>query len=140
MIIGFTQGTYDLFHIGHLNIFKNAKQYCDYLIVAVNTDELVGEYKNRTPVIPFEERIEIIQAIKYVDKAIPQTSLEKLQIVLDNNVNIVFIGSDWQNNERWKRHGEEFKEHGIELKFLPHTAHTSSTIIKRALAEIEEVG
>ena len=92
--IGYTAGTYDLFHIGHLNILKNEKKYCDYLIVAVSTDELVLDYKHHLPTIPFEERCEIVAAIKYVDKVIAQENMDKITPALENNINVMFVGSD----------------------------------------------
>ena len=75
--VGYTTGVYDMFHIGHLNLLKRAKEQCEYLIVGVSTDELVQEYKHKMPIIPFEERKEIVGAIKYVDKVITQTTMDK---------------------------------------------------------------
>ncbi len=80
MILGYTAGVYDLFHIGHLNILKNAKSLCDKLIVGVSTDELVKDYKNKTPIIPFHERLEIIRSIKFVDGVMPQDTMNKVEI------------------------------------------------------------
>ena len=97
------------------------------MIVGVNTDELIQKYKNKTPVIPCEERMEIIKAVKYVDRVIPKPDLEKVQFAIDNKVNIMFIGSDWKGNERWANDEKELNKHGIELMYLPHTSHLSTT-------------
>ena len=101
MVIGYTTGVFDLFHIGHLNILKKSKSICDRLIVGVTTDELMKEYKNKTPVIPFEERIEIVQHIKYVDVALPQESMNKLDAWKRIKFNIMFVGDDWYESEKW---------------------------------------
>lgn len=77
--VGYTTGVFDMFHIGHLNLLKKAKEHCDYLIVGVSTDEVVQSYKNKTPIIPFEERIAIVQELKCVDQAVPQTSMDKME-------------------------------------------------------------
>ena len=103
MVIGYTAGVYDMFHIGHLNVLKNAKALCDYLIVAVSTDELVQEYKHKSPIIPFENRKAIVEAIKYVDKVIPQVNMDKKQAAIDNHINIMFVGDDWKGTEKWNR-------------------------------------
>lgn len=79
-VIGYTQGTFDMFHIGHLNLIKNAKRHCDYLIVGVNADDLVESYKHKRPIIPLEERAEIVRAIKYVDEVIVTTTLDKKKV------------------------------------------------------------
>ena len=87
MIIGYTSGVFDMFHIGHLNILKRAKEHCDFLIVGVSTDEVVQDYKHHTPVIPFKQRAAIVEAIKYVDKVVPQTTMDKLQMWEQNHFN-----------------------------------------------------
>ena len=103
MTVGYTAGVYDMFHIGHLNVLKNAKALCDYLIVAVSTDELVQEYKHKTPIIPFENRKAIVEAIKYVDKVVPQVNMDKKQAAIDNHIDVMFVGDDWKGTEKWNR-------------------------------------
>ncbi len=136
-IIGYTAGVYDMFHIGHLNVIRNAKAQCDYLIVAVSTDELVKKEKNKTPVIPFEERKEIVAAIKYVDEVVPQTDKNKLGAWQKYKFDKMFVGSDWQNTPQWKKYEEELNPHGVEIVYLPHTDGISSTelasLIKKLL-------
>ncbi|MBQ7202006.1 adenylyltransferase/cytidyltransferase family protein [Candidatus Saccharibacteria bacterium] len=126
-IIGYTTGVYDMFHIGHLNVIRNAKAKCDYLIVGVSTDELVQKEKNKTPVIPFEERCEIIKAIKYVDEVVPQVDKNKFGAWEKYKFDKMFVGSDWQGTEAWKRYEEQFAPYGVEIVYLPHTDGISST-------------
>ena len=133
MIIGYTQGTFDMFHIGHLNLIKNAKEKCDYLIVGVNTDELVKSYKNKSAVVPLDERMEIISAIKYVDKVISCSTLDKKEIFKNNHFDVLFIGDDWKGNERWIKTEEEMAQLGVKLVFLPYTKNTNSTLLREKL-------
>ncbi|MBO5891681.1 MAG: adenylyltransferase/cytidyltransferase family protein, partial [Oscillospiraceae bacterium] len=137
--IGYTTGVYDMFHIGHLNILKRAKEQCDYLIVGVSTDELVLKEKNKTPVIPWEERAEIIGAIRYVDEVVVQPDKDKMAAWERYHFDKMFVGSDWQGTSQWKRFEEQFAEVGVEIVYLPHTDGISSTklthIIKNILDE-----
>lgn len=132
-IVGYTQGTYDMFHIGHLNLLKNAKKHCDYLVVGVNKDELVESYKNKRPIIPLEERMEIVRAIKYVDEVIATDTLDKKAIWEKVRFDEIYIGDDWKGNDRWEATGREMKELGAELVFLPYTKDTSSTMLREKL-------
>ena len=140
-IIGYTTGVYDMFHIGHLNILKRAKEQCDYLIVGVSTDELVMKEKNKTPVIPWEERAEIIRAIRYVDEVVMQLDKDKLAAWERYRFDKMFVGSDWQGTPQWNRYEEQFAEVGVKIVYLPHTDGVSSTelthIIKKILDESE---
>ncbi len=114
MQIGYTSGVYDLFHIGHLNLLRNAKGLCDKLIVGVTVDKLVA-YKNKEAVIPFEERIEIVRNIKYVDIAIPQEDLDKFKMWEKLHFNTLFVGDDWFSSPRWQKMEEKFKDVGVKL-------------------------
>lgn len=138
MIIGYTTGVYDLFHIGHLNLLKNAKGLCDKLIVGVSTDELVMEYKNKKPVIPFEERIEIIRNIKYVDAAVPQETRDKFSSWEKLKFDIMFVGDDWYNSPKWKELEQQFNSVGVRIVFFPYTKGTSSTLINQILIKERE--
>ncbi len=125
--VGFTQGTYDMFHIGHLNLINHAKEYCDYLIVGVNADQLVEEYKHKTPVIKEDERAEIVRNIKAVDECVITTTLDKLVALELYHFDAIFIGDDWKGNPRWEQTRLDLAEKGVDLVFLPHTAGVSST-------------
>lgn len=128
--IGYTTGVFDMFHIGHLNILRRAKELCEYLIVGVSTDETVESYKHKTPVIKFEERIAIVEAIKYVDRVVPQTSMNKMDAYQELKFDVLFHGSDWQGSEMYNKLANEFAEVGVDVIFLPHTDGISSTLIR----------
>ncbi len=127
--VGYTTGVFDLFHIGHLNILKRAKEMCEYLIVGVSTDELVKEYKHKTPVISFEERKEIVEAIKYVDKVVIQDSMNKMEAWETLRFDVMFHGDDWKNSPMYNEIQEEFDKRNVKLVFFPHTSGVSSTMI-----------
>ena len=133
MTIGYTTGVFDMFHIGHLNIIQRAKAQCDYLIVGVSTDELVQREKNKTPIIPFADRCAIVEAIKYVDKVVPQPDKNKFAAWERYHFNKMFVGSDWKGTEAWKRFEEQFAPVGVEIVYLDHTDGISSTILRDKL-------
>lgn len=136
IIIGYTTGVYDLFHIGHLNLLKNAKGMCDYLIVGVTVDELVT-YKGKYAMIPFEDRIEIVRNIKCVDAAIPQYDMDKLTTCKKLGASILFVGDDWFGTEKWKKYEEDFEKEGIKIVYFPYTKGVSSTKINAALENLQ---
>ncbi len=135
MIIGYTAGVFDLFHIGHLTLLKNAKGMCDKLIVGVTVDDLV-QYKGKKPMIPFEDRIEIVRSIKYVDAAVPQYDMDKLEACKKLGATILFVGDDWYGTEKWEKYEEEFAKEGISIVYFPYTKGVSSTKISEALRAV----
>lgn len=134
--VGYTTGVFDMFHIGHLNILKRAKEQCDYLIVGVSTDEVVQNYKNKTPIIPFAERIAIVQELKCVDRAVPQTSMDKMEAWKKYHFDALFHGSDWKGSDMYNKMIEEFSEVGVDVVFLPHTEGVSSTLLSEVLHKL----
>ncbi len=134
IIIGYTAGVFDLFHIGHIKILQRAKSMCDKLIVGVTTDELVS-YKHKKAVIPFEERIEIVSNIKYVDIAVPQETMNKMDAWKRYKFDFMFVGDDWYNTEKWKEFEQQFQEVGVKIIYFPYTKGTSSTLINDFLIE-----
>lgn len=138
MIIGYTAGVFDLFHIGHLNILRKAKEQCDYLIVAVSTDELVQEYKGKTPVICYEERKEIIGAIRYVDKVVPQINRDKFSAWEKYHFNKMFVGDDWKGSLLFNEVEQKLRAVDVDVVYFPYTKGTSSTILKETLAQINK--
>lgn len=137
MIIGYTSGVYDLFHIGHLNLLRNAKAMCDKLVVGVSDDELVG-YKNKRAVIPFQERLEIVQSMKCVDAAVPQHDLDKFAMWEKLKFDIMFVGDDWYANEKWQQLDEKFRKVDVKIIYFPYTKGTSSTLIKEVLMKLRD--
>lgn len=131
--IGYTQGAFDMFHIGHLNLLKHAKEKCEYLIVGVNTDELIADYKAKHAVIPLAERMSILEAIRYVDKVVPADTLDKTDIVKQLKCDAIFIGDDWANDPRWIRTKKDMKKIGVDVIFLPYTQDTNSTLLREKL-------
>ena len=135
--IGYTTGVFDLFHIGHLNILKNAKERCDYLIVGVSTDEVVKMYKHKSPIIPYAERAEIVKSIRYVDEVVPQSSMDKYSAWEKIHFDVIFHGDDWKGSQMYNEIEEKLKSVGCDMVFLPHTDGTSSTLITQILEDIK---
>lgn len=131
-VIGYTSGVYDLFHIGHLNLIKNAKGLCDKLIVGVTSDELVA-YKNKKSVIPHQERMEIVRNIQFVDAVVPQNDMDKFKMWQRLKFDVMFVGDDWFESEKWQDLDEKFKEVGVKIIYFPYTKGTSSTLINKTL-------
>ncbi len=135
MVIGYTAGVYDLFHIGHLTLLKNAKGLCDKLIVGVTVDDLVT-YKGKHSMIPFSDRIEIVRSCKYVDAAVPQYDMDKLTQCKKLGASVLFVGDDWYGTEKWKDYEKQFNEAGIRIIYFPYTKGISSTKITAALKAV----
>jgi glycerol-3-phosphate cytidylyltransferase len=135
--IGYTTGVFDLFHVGHLRLLKRAKSLCDKLIVGVSTDELVS-YKFKKAVIPFEERVEIVAGIEYVDTVVPQETMDKMDAWKRLKFDVMFVGDDWYKTEKWEQIEQEFKKIGVKIVYFPYTKGTSSTLINNILKSIRE--
>lgn len=135
--IGYTTGVFDMFHIGHLQLLKRAKEQCNYLIVGVTTDELVS-YKNKEVIIPHSERMSIVESIKFVDKVVPQINMDKMQAWKKEKFDVMFVGSDWQGTKKWNEYEVQFKEVGVNIVYFPYTEGTSSTQLREALKRIDK--
>ena len=131
--IGYTTGVFDMFHIGHLNILRRAKEQCEYLIVGVTTDSLCEERKKKLPIICEAERVEIVRAIKYVDEVVLQNDMEKIRPVKEHSVDVVFVGSDWQGTPTWIEYEKEFAAVGCSVVYLEHTEGISSSILRERI-------
>jgi len=134
--IGYTTGVFDLFHIGHLNILKRARLECDYLIVGITTDELAMSVKGEKPFIPFEERVEIVESIKFVDEVVPQTTYNKMKAWNNLKFDRMFVGDDWKNTKEWIQIEKDFSKYNVEIIYFSYTTHTSSTILRDVLKKV----
>jgi glycerol-3-phosphate cytidylyltransferase len=130
--IGYAPGVYDMFHIGHLNILRNSRRACDYLIAGVASDDFSRRAKGKSPVIPLAERLEIVRSIRYVDEAVAE-DVPKLEMWERLRFDVIIKGDDWRGTEKGNRLEREFAEVGVEVFYLPYTVHTSSTMLRQAL-------
>tara|TARA_B110000211_G_scaffold164576_1_gene185779 strand:- start:13595 stop:14014 length:420 start_codon:yes stop_codon:yes gene_type:complete len=137
MILGYTTGVFDLFHVGHVNLLRNAKGMCDKLVVGVTTDELVS-YKNKKSVISFEERMEVVRSCRYVDAVIPQEDMDKYTQWQKVKFDVMFVGDDWFKSEKWQAIDQQFKEEGVRVVYFPYTKGTSSTLINNVLLDLRK--
>lgn len=133
--VGYTTGVFDMFHIGHLNILRRAKEQCEYLIVGVTTDEMVS-YKNKKAIIPHDERMAIVENIKYVDRAVSQDSMDKMAAWEKYRFDVMFVGSDWKGTDKWNEFERQFAAIGVDIVYFPYTKGTSSTKLREALDRI----
>lgn len=135
-IVGYTTGVFDMFHIGHLNILRRAKEQCDYLIVGISTDELCESYKHKKPIIPFEERKAIVEAIRFVDEVVPQVDRDKFGAWERIGFDRMFVGDDWKGSSLFSELEERFKKVGVDIVYFPYTTGTSSTVLRAKLDKI----
>ena len=131
--IGYTTGVYDMFHIGHLNILRRAKEQCDHLVVGVTTDELCYIRKHKYPIINQEDRKAIVQSIRYVDEVVDQNDMDKEAMVKSLHADVVFVGSDWKGTPSWNNYEKEFAKLGCSVVYLDHTDGISSSILRQKL-------
>lgn len=132
-VAGYAPGVYDLFHIGHLNVLRHARSMCDHLIAGVVSDEMALMAKGRLPVVPLEERLEIVRSIRYVDSAVAEVVPEKLETWASVRFDVIFKGDDWKGTAKGDKLERDFASVGVEVRYLPYTVHTSSSQLRRAL-------
>ncbi|GEA81239.1 adenylyltransferase/cytidyltransferase family protein [Cellulomonas uda] len=135
--IGYAPGAYDLFHVGHLNILRHAREHCDHLVAGVVSDEMLERTKGRRPVVPLEERMEIVRHVRYVDQVHAETVPDKLDTWRELRFDVFFKGDDWRGTAKGRDLERRFAEVGVEVVYFPYTMHTSSTALRRALALLE---
>jgi glycerol-3-phosphate cytidylyltransferase len=133
--IGYTTGVFDMFHIGHLNLLRQARQNCDYLIVGVTTDELSLDRKGKRPIVPYRERVEIVQNIRYVDDVVPHEHMDRLETWNDLRYDIMFKGDDWRGAPEWVALENQLGELGVEVSFFPYTPHQTSSLLRRRVVQ-----
>lgn len=131
--IGYTSGVFDMFHIGHLNILRKAKEQCDYLIVGVSTDEVVESYKHHLPIIPFEDRKAIVESIKYVDEVVVQDTMNKMNMWEKLHFDVMFHGDEWKGTPLYLQYEKEFAEVGVCIEYLPHTKGINSSMLREKI-------
>lgn len=132
-IVGYTTGVFDLFHIGHLNVLRRARAHCDHLIVGVTSDELCERRKNRRPIVPLEERMEIVGALRCVDDVVVQTDMDKFGAWERHRFDRMFVGDDWKGDPKWTALEERFRPHDVDIMYFPYTTHTSSSRLREVL-------
>jgi glycerol-3-phosphate cytidylyltransferase len=131
--IGYAPGVYDLFHVGHLNLLRNSRLACDHLIAGVVSDELALINKNKQPVIPLSERLQIVSSITYVDEAVAEDRPNKIEMWERLHFDVIIKGDDWRGTEKGRKLEADFAPLGVEIFYLPYTMHTSSTMLREAL-------
>jgi glycerol-3-phosphate cytidylyltransferase len=135
--IGYAPGAFDLFHIGHLNLLRQAKERCEFLIAGVAADEVLIEHKKVTPVIPLAERLEIVRNVRFVDMAHAALTNDKTEVWQELRFNVLFKGNDWQGTEKGIRLERDFAALGVEVVYFPYTQATSSSSLRRTLQNID---
>ncbi len=136
--IGYAAGAFDLFHVGHLNILRNARERCDHLIAGVVSDEMLQLSKGKPPIVPLAERLEIVRNIRFVDEAVAETLPNKLDTWRLLGFTMFFKGDDWRGTEKGLRLEREFAAVGVEVVYFPYTLDTSSTELRHALEAFNE--
>ena len=134
--VGFTAGVFDLFHVGHLNLLERARQRCGFLRVGVISDEICAVLKRKTPVVPLEERMRIVAALRCVDDVVAITDemfLSKVEAFYEWPFDVAFSGSDHESDPYWQREAETLAKLGARIEYLPYTESTSSTLLRRAI-------
>lgn len=131
--VGYTTGVFDMFHIEHLKLLKKAKEHCDYLIVGVSTDELVEIYKNKKPIIPLKDRMEILKSVRYVDKVVAQTSMDKVDAWHKYHYDVLFHGADWKNSNMYNEIENKLKPLGVEFIYFDYKPGMSSSLLRSML-------
>jgi glycerol-3-phosphate cytidylyltransferase len=141
-VVGYAPGAYDLFHIGHLNILRHAAQHCDRLIAGVVSDEMLLQTKGRLPVVPLAERLEIVRNLRFVDDVHAEVVPDKIDTWREVGFDVIFKGDDWRGTAKGDRLERDFAAVGVRVQYFPYTMHTSSTVLRKALAAInaEESG
>ena len=134
--VGYVPGVWDLFHIGHLNVLRNAAEHCDRLIAGVVSDGNAQRAKGVAPVIPADERLEIVEAIRYVDRAVIEDTDSKREMWDRLGFHCIIKGDDWQDTDKGRALEAEFAPVGVDVVYLPYTDRTSSSRLREVLQAI----
>jgi glycerol-3-phosphate cytidylyltransferase len=136
-VIGYAPGAYDLFHVGHLNILKHAAEHCDHLIAGVVSDEMLLLTKGRLPVVPLAERLEIVRNLRFVDGVHAEVVPDKIDTWREVRFDVIFKGDDWRGTAKGDKLEADFAAVGVDVHYFPYTMHTSSTMLRKALASLD---
>lgn len=134
LITGYVPGAWDMFHIGHLNILERARAHCDILMVGVVTDDALLQVKGKLPIIPLEERMDVVRAMSIVDRVVVDTSSNKIEAWKANGFDVLFKGDDWRGTPKGDRLEEQMSFVGVEVHYFPYTAQTSSTKLRSLIS------
>lgn len=135
-VVGYTAGVFDLFHVGHLNLLRRARERCDLLITGVTTDELAQEVRGQRPIVPFLERMEIVQSVRYVDRAVPQTTMDKLETWYALKFDVLFVGDNVRTRSDWKVLDRTMGTVGVAIVYLPATHGPSGELLVRGIDDL----
>jgi glycerol-3-phosphate cytidylyltransferase len=135
--IGYAPGAFDLFHVGHLNLLRRAKERCDFLIAGVVADDVLLRHKGVAPVVPLAERLDIVRNVRFVDMAHAAMTNDKVAVWNELRFNVLFKGDDWRGTEKGEKLGRDFAAIGVEIIYFPYTQSTSSTALRRALRNLD---
>ena len=133
-VVGYAPGAYDMFHVGHLNILRQAKQHCDHLIAGGVSDEMCLLTKGKLPVVPLAERMEIVSHISFVDEVVAEVVPDKVETWRSVPFDVLFKGDDWQGTPKGERLEQQMSEVGARVVYLPYTPSTSSTMLRQFLS------
>jgi glycerol-3-phosphate cytidylyltransferase len=131
--VGYVPGVFDMFHIGHLNILRNARLACDYLVAGVVSDDRAFDAKGQAPIVPLAERLEIVSSVRFVDEAVVEDVPSKLEMWERIRFDVIIKGDDWRGTAKGDKLERDFAAVGVEVVYLPYTMHTSSTMLRRVL-------
>jgi glycerol-3-phosphate cytidylyltransferase len=138
--VGYAPGVYDLFHIGHLNMLRNARRFCDHLVAGVLTDEQAERAKGMAPVVPLAERLDIVGSLRVVDEAVAEDVPHKLDMWERLRFDVIIKGDDWRGTPKGERLEADFRRVGVDVAYVPYTVRTSSTMLRQALLrEIDDI-
>jgi glycerol-3-phosphate cytidylyltransferase len=137
--IGYAPGAFDLFHVGHLNVLRHARERCDYLIAGVVSDDRLRLSKGANPVVPLEERLEIVRNIRFVDQAVVEEVPNKIEAWREYQFDILFKGDDWRGTKKGVQLEIDMASVNVELFYIPYLTTTSSTALRRAIANMNRL-
>lgn len=138
--VGLATGVFDLFHVGHLNLLERASERCEQLVVGVSSDELVVRLKGRRPVMPLDERVRIVGALRCVARVVTEHEDDKVALATEVGADVIIKGSDWEGSPKWEALRPRLADHGLDVVFLPYTTHVSTTELLQRVQDLDLTG